>query len=130
MMKLAGLALMPFGLTLFLVERAALSRSTIPQTSRFAGRGAAASRVRRAPPLTNADIVKMVKGGLQESTILSVIAATDCDFDVSVDGFAGAEECRHQRQSHGCDVGGRCQETDHGCRHRDRRASSCVDPEL
>ena len=28
-----------------------------------------------------------MKGGLQDSTILSVIAATDCDFDVSVDGL-------------------------------------------
>ena len=41
----------------------------------------------KSPALNNADVVKMVKGGLQESTILSVIGTTDCDFDVSVDGL-------------------------------------------
>jgi hypothetical protein len=42
--------------------------------------------------LTNAEIVKMVKAGLQESTILSVIAANDSDFDVSVDGLLALKE--------------------------------------
>jgi hypothetical protein len=44
------------------------------------------------PLLSNAEIVKMVKAGLQESTILSVIAASDSDFDVSVDGLLALKE--------------------------------------
>jgi hypothetical protein len=44
------------------------------------------------PLLTNAEIVKMVKAGLQDSTILSVIAASDSDFDVSVDGLLALKE--------------------------------------
>lgn len=42
--------------------------------------------------LTNAEIVKMVKAGLDESTILKVIAASDSDFDVSVDGLLALKE--------------------------------------
>ena len=42
--------------------------------------------------LTNAEIVKMVKAGLQDSTILSMIAASDSDFDVSVDGLLALKE--------------------------------------
>jgi hypothetical protein len=44
------------------------------------------------PLITNAEIVKMVKAGLQDSTILSVIAASDSDFDVSVDGLLALKE--------------------------------------
>src|SRR5207237_9768700 len=33
--------------------------------------------------LTNDDILKMVKGGLQETTVLNAIAANETDFDVS-----------------------------------------------
>ena len=44
------------------------------------------------PFLTNAEIVKMVKAGLQESTILSVITASDSDFDVFVDGLLALKE--------------------------------------
>jgi hypothetical protein len=44
------------------------------------------------PLLTNAEIVKMVKAGLQDSTILSVISASDSDFDVSVDGLLALKE--------------------------------------
>jgi hypothetical protein len=44
------------------------------------------------PLLTNAEILKMVKAGLQDSTILSVIAASDSDFDVSVDGLLALKE--------------------------------------
>ncbi len=44
------------------------------------------------PLLTNAEIVKMVKAGLQDSTILSVIAASDSDFDVSVDALLALKE--------------------------------------
>jgi hypothetical protein len=47
---------------------------------------------RKNPLLTNAEIVKMVRAGLQESTILSVIAASDSDFDVSVDGLLALKE--------------------------------------
>jgi hypothetical protein len=61
------------------------SQGSAPQIS--APQTAAPSPAPKNPSLTNADIVKMVKGGLQESTILNVIAATDCDFDVSVDGL-------------------------------------------
>ncbi len=46
----------------------------------------------QSPLLTNAEIVKMVKAGLQDSTILSVIAASDSDFDVSVDGLLALKE--------------------------------------
>ena len=44
------------------------------------------------PLITNTEIVKMVKAGLQDSTILSVIAASDSDFDVSVDGLLALKE--------------------------------------
>ncbi|MGA8309378.1 MAG: hypothetical protein WB755_05075 [Terriglobales bacterium] len=44
------------------------------------------------PLLTNAEIVKMVKAGLQDSTILSVIATSDSDFDVSVDGLLALKD--------------------------------------
>lgn len=44
------------------------------------------------PLLTNTEIVKMVKAGLQDSTILSVMAASDSDFDVSVDGLLALKE--------------------------------------
>ncbi len=46
----------------------------------------------KSPLLTNAEVVKMVKAGLQDSTILSVIAASDSDFDVSVDGLLALKE--------------------------------------
>src|SRR5207237_10900121 len=35
------------------------------------------------PALTNDDILKMVKGGLQETTVLNAITANETDFDVS-----------------------------------------------
>jgi hypothetical protein len=35
------------------------------------------------PALTNGDILTMVKGGLQEATVLNAIAANETDFDVS-----------------------------------------------
>src|SRR5439155_21088988 len=35
------------------------------------------------PALTNDDILKMVKGGLQETTVLNAMAANETDFDVS-----------------------------------------------
>ena len=85
-MKLAGLALMPLGLTLFLGREGSAQQVTDSQSSHL--QGAAQSRpASKSPALTNADVIKMVKGGLQESTILSVIGATDCDFDVSVDAL-------------------------------------------
>ena len=55
-------------------------------------RQAQQSLPQKNPLLTNAEIVKMVKAGLQESTILSVIAASDSDFDVSVDGLLALKE--------------------------------------
>ena len=34
-------------------------------------------------PLTNADVIKMVKSGLAETTIVATIAARDTQFDLS-----------------------------------------------
>ncbi|MGH9551403.1 MAG: hypothetical protein ACRD3W_18605, partial [Terriglobales bacterium] len=85
-MKLAGLALIPLGLTLLLGREGGAQEVTDSQSSH--SQDAAQPRpASKSPALTNADVVKMVKGGLQESTILSVIGATDCDFDVSVDAL-------------------------------------------
>ena len=107
---------MLLGLTLLLTPEGGAQQVTDSQ-SNHSQDAAHAGPASKSPALTNADVVKMVKGGLQESTILSVIAATDCDFDVSVDGLLALKTCRHQRQSHGCDAGRRCQETDFCCRH-------------
>ena len=43
-------------------------------------------------PLTNASIVKMVKGGLAEPTIVSAIEASDVQFDVSPDGLIALKQ--------------------------------------
>src|SRR5438067_2226741 len=41
------------------------------------------SAQQKNPALTNDDILKMVKGGLQETTVLNAVAANETDFDVS-----------------------------------------------
>jgi len=41
------------------------------------------SAQQKNPALTNGDILTMVKGGLQEATVLNAIAANETDFDVS-----------------------------------------------
>ena len=38
-------------------------------------------------PLTNADVIKMVKAGLAETTIVAAIAANDTQFDLSSTGL-------------------------------------------
>ena len=38
-------------------------------------------------PLTNADVIKMVKSGLAETTIVAAIAANDTQFDLSSSGL-------------------------------------------
>ena len=38
-------------------------------------------------PLTNADVIKMVKAGMAESTIVAAIAANDTQFDLSSTGL-------------------------------------------
>ena len=38
-------------------------------------------------PLTNADVIKMVKAGMAESTIAAAIAANDTQFDLSSTGL-------------------------------------------
>src|SRR5207253_6835514 len=38
-------------------------------------------------PLTNADVIKMVKAGLAETTIVAAIAANDTQFDLSSAGL-------------------------------------------
>ena len=43
-------------------------------------------------PLTNDSIVKMVKGGLAEPTIVSAIEASDVQFDVSADGLIALKQ--------------------------------------
>ena len=40
-----------------------------------------------AAPLTNADVMKMVKAGLAETTIVAAIAANDTQFDLSSTGL-------------------------------------------
>ena len=91
MTKLAGLALIPMFVVAAASQRAGAPQVNVPQTS-VSQSAAQPNPAPKTPPLSNADIVKMVKGGLQESTILSVIAATDCDFDVSVDGLLALKE--------------------------------------
>lgn len=41
----------------------------------------------KANPLSNDDIVKMIKGGLQEATIIGAIQANETNFDLSVDAL-------------------------------------------
>src|SRR5437867_2592633 len=41
------------------------------------------SAQQKNPALSNDDILKMVKGGLQETTVLNAMAANETDFDVS-----------------------------------------------
>jgi len=49
---------------------------------------AALLAAQQAPkPLTNADVVKMAKAGLAESTIIAAIQANPTDFDVSPDAL-------------------------------------------
>ncbi len=85
--KLAGLALIPLLVAAAPSQRARnVAQTSVSQTA------AQPNPAPKTSPLSNADVVKMVKGGLQESTILSVIAATDCDFDVSVDGLLALKE--------------------------------------
>ncbi|MGZ4732300.1 MAG: hypothetical protein ACXVZH_09170 [Terriglobales bacterium] len=85
--KLAGLALIPLLVAAAPSQRARnVAQTSVSQTA------ARPNPAPKTPPLSNADVVKMVKGGLQESTILSVIATTDCDFDVSVDGLLALKE--------------------------------------
>jgi hypothetical protein len=86
MMKLAGAAVLPLCLAMLLAREAGAQQVTDSQSSH--SQDTAQPRpASKNPVLTNADVVKMVKGGLQESTILSVIGAAECDFDVSVDGL-------------------------------------------
>src|SRR5438128_8007253 len=44
------------------------------------------------PALTNDDILKMVKGGLQETTVLNAITANETDFDVSAKALLDLKE--------------------------------------
>jgi hypothetical protein len=48
---------------------------------------ATALTAQQKSPLTNADVVKMVKAGLAESTIVAAIAANDTQFDLSPTGL-------------------------------------------
>jgi hypothetical protein len=50
-------------------------------------RVATASAQQEQRPLANDDVVKMVKGGLPESTIVSAIRANPTNFDISVDAL-------------------------------------------
>ena len=43
-------------------------------------------------PLTNADVVKMVKAGMAESTIVAAIAGNDTQFDLSSTGLQGLSQ--------------------------------------
>jgi len=81
--KLAG------GLFVLLCAAVVVSQTPVPQTQ---AQQTQPSSPQKNPLLTNAEIVKMVKAGLQDSTILSVIAASDSDFDVSVDGLLALKE--------------------------------------
>ena len=50
-------------------------------------RVATASAQQEQRPLANDDVVKMVKGGLPESTVVSAIRANPTNFDISVDAL-------------------------------------------
>src|SRR5712692_393664 len=43
-------------------------------------------------PLTNADVIKMVKAGLAETTIVAAISANDTQFDLSSAGLQGLNQ--------------------------------------
>ena len=43
--------------------------------------------VASAAPMTNADVIKMVKGGLGDATVLQAIDAAEAGFDTSPDGL-------------------------------------------
>ena len=58
-------------------------------------------------PLTNADVIKMVKAGMAETTIAAAIAANDTQFDLSSTGPADAEPGRRQQQGDPRHAGGR-----------------------
>lgn len=49
--------------------------------------GAAALRAQSTPATTNADVIKMVKGGLDESVIVAAIRSRPGNFDTSPDGL-------------------------------------------
>jgi hypothetical protein len=52
----------------------------------------ASGQSQNKPPLTNEDIVKMVKGKFADSTILKAIEANDTTFDVSVSGLIALKD--------------------------------------
>lgn len=53
---------------------------------------AVAAAQQTSAPLTNDDVIKMMKGGLQESTIVSAIAANETSFDVSANGLLALKQ--------------------------------------
>ena len=60
-------------------------------------------------PLTNADVIKMVKAGLAETTIVAAIAANDTQFDLSSTGLQALNQAGRQQQGDPGHAGGGCQ---------------------
>jgi hypothetical protein len=65
----------------------AASYNSIPFQPALAAQITAARQDKQ--PVTNADIIRMIKSGLAETVVLSVIEANDSKFDVSVDALIG-----------------------------------------